>query len=181
MTPIPVAFAPGLFLVWFFVRLDKTRPEPLRLVLKTFALGCLSTLPAAILPVLIPGGDRSLALEAQFLPLFASIDLPPMVCTTRYVRPTSAGTGSAGKRASGAGVRGCSCSFLPAPFSLRFRSSYRHLHPDNPFNVLEMSVRRNQICAGLHGVGGYPDVVGRNGPALRANSAASPSPRMSRE
>ena len=36
---ILVSFAPGIFLVWFFVRLDKTRPEPLRLIVGTFALG----------------------------------------------------------------------------------------------------------------------------------------------
>ncbi|MDE0311508.1 MAG: PrsW family glutamic-type intramembrane protease [Caldilineaceae bacterium] len=43
---ILVSFAPGLFLIWFYVRLDKTRPEPWRLIVSTFALGGLATFPA---------------------------------------------------------------------------------------------------------------------------------------
>ena len=32
----------------------------------------------------------------------------------------------------------------------RIDSLCRHAHPNNPVNVLEMTVRRNQICAALH-------------------------------
>lgn len=43
-----VAFTPGLFWLWFFLRHDKIRPEPLRLIALTFALGCASTIPAGL-------------------------------------------------------------------------------------------------------------------------------------
>ena len=43
-----VAFTPGLFWLWFFVRQDVYRPEPRRLIALTFVLGCLSTIPAVI-------------------------------------------------------------------------------------------------------------------------------------
>ncbi len=44
-----VSFAPGLFWLWFFLRQDKLRPEPKRLVALTFFLGCLATIPAVLL------------------------------------------------------------------------------------------------------------------------------------
>lgn len=43
-----MAFTPGLFWLWFFLRLDRHRPEPKRLITITFLLGCLSTIPAGI-------------------------------------------------------------------------------------------------------------------------------------
>ena len=43
-----IAFTPGLFWLWFFLRLDRHRPEPTRLIALTFLLGCLSTIPAGI-------------------------------------------------------------------------------------------------------------------------------------
>jgi RsiW-degrading membrane proteinase PrsW (M82 family) len=52
-----VAFTPGLFWLWFFIRQDVYRPEPRRLIALTFGLGCLSTIPAVIV-------------EAIFLPDF---------------------------------------------------------------------------------------------------------------
>jgi RsiW-degrading membrane proteinase PrsW (M82 family) len=45
---ILIAFTPGLFWLWFFLRLDRYRPEPKRLIALTFLLGCLSTIPAGI-------------------------------------------------------------------------------------------------------------------------------------
>ncbi|MXY93851.1 MAG: PrsW family intramembrane metalloprotease [Caldilineaceae bacterium SB0664_bin_27] len=42
------SFAPGLFWLWFFLRHDKIRPEPRRLIALTFLLGCISTLPAGL-------------------------------------------------------------------------------------------------------------------------------------
>ena len=44
-----VSFAPGLFSLWFFTRLDVYRPAPRRLIALSFLLGCLSTIPAAVL------------------------------------------------------------------------------------------------------------------------------------
>ncbi len=43
-----LAFAPGIFWLWFFVRKDIYRPEPKRLLALTFFLGMVSTIPAAI-------------------------------------------------------------------------------------------------------------------------------------
>lgn len=43
-----LAFTPGVFWVWFFVRRDVYRPEPRRLIALTFFLGMLSTIPAGI-------------------------------------------------------------------------------------------------------------------------------------
>ena len=44
-----LAFAPGVFWFWFFTRKDTYRPEPKRLIARTFFLGMLSTIPAGIL------------------------------------------------------------------------------------------------------------------------------------
>ncbi len=44
-----LAFSPGLFWVWFFVRRDIYRPKPRRLIALTFFLGMVSTIPAGIL------------------------------------------------------------------------------------------------------------------------------------
>ena len=45
---ILVSFTPGLFWLWFFLRLDKIRPEPRRLIALTFLLGCVATVPAGL-------------------------------------------------------------------------------------------------------------------------------------
>lgn len=50
-----VSFAPGLFWLWFFTRLDLYHPAPRRLIAISFLLGCLSTIPAAILEVVFLG------------------------------------------------------------------------------------------------------------------------------
>ncbi len=44
-----VAFAPGLFWLLFFYRRDRFEPEPRRLVLRTFVLGMVFVVPAALL------------------------------------------------------------------------------------------------------------------------------------
>ena len=44
-----VAFTPGLFWLWFFLRQDVYRPQPRRLIALTFILGCLSTIPVGII------------------------------------------------------------------------------------------------------------------------------------
>lgn len=45
---ILIAFTPGIFWLWFFLRQDKIRPEPRRLIALTFLFGCISTIPAGI-------------------------------------------------------------------------------------------------------------------------------------
>ena len=49
---VTVAFAPGVFWLWFFAKRNVYRPEPKRLLAKTFLLGMLSTIPAGIIEVL---------------------------------------------------------------------------------------------------------------------------------
>ena len=49
LTYVVLAFSPGLFWVWFFVRKDVYRPEPKRLIALTFLLGMVSTIPAGII------------------------------------------------------------------------------------------------------------------------------------
>ena len=44
-----LAFAPGLFWLWFFLKRNVYRPEPHRLIASTFLLGVGSTIPAGIL------------------------------------------------------------------------------------------------------------------------------------
>ena len=43
-----VAFAPGLFWLWFYLRKDAYGPAPRRLIAGTFVLGCLAIIPAGI-------------------------------------------------------------------------------------------------------------------------------------
>lgn len=44
-----LAFAPGIFWLWFFIRRAVYRPGPRRLLLQTFLLGMVSTIPAGII------------------------------------------------------------------------------------------------------------------------------------
>ena len=46
---VVVSFAPGLFWLWFFLRADKVHPSPRRLVISTFFLGMVWTLPAGLI------------------------------------------------------------------------------------------------------------------------------------
>ncbi len=52
-----MSFTPGLFWLWFFLRLDKLRPEPRRLIALTFLLGCVATIPAGILELVFLADD----------------------------------------------------------------------------------------------------------------------------
>lgn len=63
---IIASFAPGLFWLWFFLRHDKIRPEPRRLIALTFLLGCISTLPAGLGNYLF-GADSLLEGSPQLL------------------------------------------------------------------------------------------------------------------
>ncbi len=50
---VTVAFTPGIFWLWFFAKRNVYRPEPKRLLAKTFFLGMLSTIPAGIVELLV--------------------------------------------------------------------------------------------------------------------------------
>ena len=43
-----VAFAPGLFWLWYFFRKDKLHPEPLYLIRKCFVWGMAAIVPAGL-------------------------------------------------------------------------------------------------------------------------------------
>jgi RsiW-degrading membrane proteinase PrsW (M82 family) len=45
---LPIAFAPGIFWMWYFYRKGIYRPEPRRLIIRTFAAGMAVTIPAAV-------------------------------------------------------------------------------------------------------------------------------------
>lgn len=49
---VVASFAPGVFWLWFFVRTDKVHPSPKRLVISTFSLGMVWTLPAGLINTL---------------------------------------------------------------------------------------------------------------------------------
>jgi protease PrsW len=44
-----LSFAPGIFWLWFYIRLNKVRPSPKRWVALTFLLGIIWSIPAAII------------------------------------------------------------------------------------------------------------------------------------
>jgi RsiW-degrading membrane proteinase PrsW (M82 family) len=61
-----ISFTPGLFWLWFFLRQDKIRSEPRRLIALTFLLGCISTIPAGLGNYLL-GAEAILAGAPQLL------------------------------------------------------------------------------------------------------------------
>ena len=56
-----VAFAPGLFWLWFYARLNRYHPAPRRLIAWSFALGTVSTIPVGIIYAIV-------GLEAWYYP-----------------------------------------------------------------------------------------------------------------
>ena len=50
-----MSFAPELFWLWFYLRKDTYQPAPRRLIALTYGLGCLATIPAAIVELVILG------------------------------------------------------------------------------------------------------------------------------
>ena len=71
---ILVSFTPGIFWLWFFLRQDKVRPEPRRLITFTFLLGCLATIPAGIGNYLF-GADALLEGSPQLLSVVTAMTL----------------------------------------------------------------------------------------------------------
>lgn len=50
---LPLAFAPGLFWLWYFYRRGIYHPEPRRLIIRAFTLGMAITVPAALLEAVL--------------------------------------------------------------------------------------------------------------------------------
>ncbi len=62
-----LALAPGLFWLWFFYRKDKLEPEPRHLIIQTFFLGALVTIPVIL--VELPFGGPVLFQAAIVAPI----------------------------------------------------------------------------------------------------------------
>ncbi|MEZ4449002.1 MAG: PrsW family glutamic-type intramembrane protease [Nannocystaceae bacterium] len=71
LTVVALAFAPGLFWLWVFVRSNRHRPDPIALVIRTFLLGILVALPIVFVESVLtgPGG---LAIDTLPEVLFSS-------------------------------------------------------------------------------------------------------------
>ena len=73
LTFLLLAFAPGIFWLWFFVRKDIYRPGPKRLLALTFFLGMVSTIPAGIMEYIflddsvMSGPAAALTMEMLFV------------------------------------------------------------------------------------------------------------------
>ena len=68
-----VSFAPGLFWLWFYARLDRYHPAPRRLIAWSFALGIVSTIPVGIIYAIVglegwyyPGAPLTLTAAVMF-------------------------------------------------------------------------------------------------------------------
>jgi len=59
-----VAAAPAVFWLWYFYQKDRYEPEPKILILRTFILGILVTIPVAVVEGLLPVSDLILAAVA---------------------------------------------------------------------------------------------------------------------
>lgn len=64
---IVLAFAPGIFWLWYFYKKDKLEPEPKQLVVKTFFLGMLVAIPVVLAE--LPFGNSELLLAVIAAPI----------------------------------------------------------------------------------------------------------------
>jgi protease PrsW len=72
-----LAFAPCVFWLWIIYRADKCKPEPLRLIIRTFLLGLLVAIPVALIEVFLyphpAGGPTSLQSAAYLAFIVAGV------------------------------------------------------------------------------------------------------------
>jgi protease PrsW len=60
LTILALAFAPGVFWLWYFYKKDKLEPEPLHLIRNSFLWGMAAVIPAAVIEQpFVPGGRIS--------------------------------------------------------------------------------------------------------------------------
>ena len=71
LTFFALAFAPGVFWLWFFARRNIYRPDPKRILAVTFFLGMLSTFPAGMLNSTFISDEVSAALSGHSVALSA--------------------------------------------------------------------------------------------------------------
>ncbi len=84
MTLLSIALAPGIFWVWFFYKKDKYEPEPKKIIIFTFLLGVLATIPAGLInSMFVP---ESLENAGLFLIFFAAfIVVGPVEEISKYL------------------------------------------------------------------------------------------------
>jgi RsiW-degrading membrane proteinase PrsW (M82 family) len=80
-----VATAPAVFWLWFFYRRDRYEPEPKLLIIRTFILGLLITIPVAFIEGLLPVSDLVLAVVGA--PVIEEVAKYLVVRRTVYPRP----------------------------------------------------------------------------------------------
>jgi len=70
--PFTMAVIPSLYLVWYFYRKDKRKPEPKGLILKVFIAGILVTFPVIVVEVMISSAEAWLGSSPLFQAFFKS-------------------------------------------------------------------------------------------------------------
>jgi RsiW-degrading membrane proteinase PrsW (M82 family) len=80
-----VAAAPAIFWLWYFYRRDRYEPEPKLLIIRTFILGMLVTIPVAFIEGILPVSDLILAIFAA--PVIEELGKYLVVRRTVYPRP----------------------------------------------------------------------------------------------
>jgi RsiW-degrading membrane proteinase PrsW (M82 family) len=84
-----IAFTPGLFWLWFFLRQDIYRPEPRTLIALTFVLGCMATIPASIIEAIFRGDvdlDEGASLSTVAATMLLVVGPVEEVCKFAVVR-----------------------------------------------------------------------------------------------
>jgi RsiW-degrading membrane proteinase PrsW (M82 family) len=82
---VAVAVAPAIFWLWYFYRRDRYEPEPKLLIIRTFFLGMLVTLPVAFIEGVLPISDLILAVLAA--PIIEEVAKYLVVRRTVYPNP----------------------------------------------------------------------------------------------
>jgi RsiW-degrading membrane proteinase PrsW (M82 family) len=80
-----VAVAPAIFWLWYFYRRDRYEPEPKLLIIRTFFLGMLITIPVAFIEGVLPISDLILAVLAA--PIIEELAKYLVVRRTVYPNP----------------------------------------------------------------------------------------------
>ena len=71
ITLLSISLAPGIFWVWFFYKKDKYEPEPKKIIIYTFLLGVLATIPAGIInSIFVPSSLESASVLMIFFAAF---------------------------------------------------------------------------------------------------------------
>jgi RsiW-degrading membrane proteinase PrsW (M82 family) len=74
ITLLSIALAPGIFWLWYFYKKDRYDPEPKKLIIYTFLLGALVTIPAGIInSIFISSSFENMGILMKFFAAFVVI------------------------------------------------------------------------------------------------------------